>query len=47
MAGVILVHEEWTTDGGMLTAALKLKRAEIYNRYNKQIEALYTRLGAH
>jgi long-chain acyl-CoA synthetase len=37
----IIVKEEWTTDNGLLTPTLKMKRNVIANRYEKALEQLY------
>ncbi len=37
----MLVREDFTTDNGMLTPTLKLKRRSVLARYEKQLEALY------
>ncbi|KAF9192693.1 long-chain fatty acid-CoA ligase [Haplosporangium sp. Z 767] len=41
LQGVYLEHEEWTPQGGLLTAAQKLKRKEINQAYAEQIKAIY------
>ncbi|KAG0259253.1 long-chain fatty acid-CoA ligase [Mortierella polycephala] len=41
LQGVYLESEEWTAQGGLLTAAQKLKRKEINQAYVPQIKALY------
>lgn len=38
-----LVHEDFTTDNGMLTPSLKVKRRKVFEVYKDQIEALYTK----
>jgi len=38
---VALVHDEWTPDNGLLTAAMKLQRAKIYAKYKDVIEETY------
>jgi long-chain acyl-CoA synthetase len=38
-------EEEWTPLNGMLTAAQKLRRNEIYKKYRKQIDDMYARMG--
>ncbi|KAH3759418.1 long-chain-fatty-acid-CoA ligase 1 [Pelomyxa schiedti] len=35
-----IVGDQWTAENGMLTASLKLKRAEIYSRYAAEIKAM-------
>jgi long-chain acyl-CoA synthetase len=36
-----LVPEEWTPDNDMLTAAIKMKRKNVENRYHKEIQSLF------
>lgn len=36
-----LSHEPWTVDNGLLTATMKLKRAEISKKMEKEIEEMY------
>ena len=38
---VFLVDEPWTTDNGMITAAMKLKRKTIKEFFADQIKALF------
>ncbi|ORY03195.1 acetyl-CoA synthetase-like protein [Basidiobolus meristosporus CBS 931.73] len=38
---VFICDEDWTSENGLLTAAQKLKRKEIVDRYKEKIEALY------
>ncbi len=38
---VALAAEDFTTENGMLTPSLKVKRRVVWQRYQKQIEALY------
>ncbi len=38
---VILVHEPWTVDNGLLTPTLKVKRAQVLEQFDREIEALY------
>ena len=37
----VLVREDFTTENGMLTPTLKLKRRTVLERYGKQLDALY------
>ena len=37
----VLVREDFTTDNGMLTPTLKLKRRAVLARYEKQLDDLY------
>ncbi|KAF9950902.1 long-chain fatty acid-CoA ligase [Mortierella alpina] len=41
LQGVYLESEEWTAQGGLLTAAQKLKRKEINHAYAEQIKQIY------
>ena len=41
LGAVYLVHEEWTPENGLLTAAQKLKRADIVKRYAADIKTMY------
>ena len=38
---VMLCSEEWTPDNGLLTAAMKVKRKNISDKYQKQIDLMY------
>lgn len=38
---VIYIEEPWTTENGLLTPTLKIKRNAVYERYKAQIEAAY------
>lgn len=38
---LLIVTEEFTTEGGLLTPTLKLKRREVLSRYRREIDALY------
>ncbi len=40
---ILIVDEPWTIENDMLTPTLKLKRKNILSRYEKEIEAIYTR----
>jgi long-chain acyl-CoA synthetase len=40
---VALVLEDFTTDNGLLTPSMKLKRQKVWERYGPRIEALYGR----
>ncbi|RKP06544.1 hypothetical protein THASP1DRAFT_31648 [Thamnocephalis sphaerospora] len=42
---VFLCEEEWTAQNGLLTAAQKLKRTDIYREFNSAIEEMYARIG--
>lgn len=39
--GIILCTDVWTPDNNLVTAAFKLKRKEIYNKYKIAIDKLY------
>jgi long-chain acyl-CoA synthetase len=38
---VVHIAEQWTTENDLLTPTLKIKRNAVYERYRKQIEAVY------
>jgi long-chain acyl-CoA synthetase len=38
---LLFTREDFTTDNGLLTPTMKLKRQKVMDRYGKQIEALY------
>jgi long-chain acyl-CoA synthetase len=38
---VMYIDEPWTTENGLLTPTLKIKRNAVYERYKAQIEAVY------
>ena len=38
-----IVHEDFTTDNGMLTPSLKVKRKKVFDAYKDLIEALYSK----
>ena len=38
---ITLADEEFTTENGLLTHTLKLKRREVWDKYGKRILALY------
>lgn len=38
---VLRVSESWTTENGLLTPTLKIKRNSVYERYQQEIEAVY------
>jgi long-chain acyl-CoA synthetase len=42
---VILIAEDFTTQNGMLTPKLSLKRREVLQKYRPKLEALYARAG--
>jgi long-chain acyl-CoA synthetase len=39
---LILTQEAWTVENGLMTPTLKLKRAQIMQQFERQIEALYS-----
>ena len=39
---VHLTLDEWTPDTGLVTAAFKIRRRQIFDKYEKQINALYS-----
>lgn len=41
LKGIYLCPEEWTPQNGLLTAANKLKRKEICEKYKRQVDQLY------
>ena len=41
---IYLTTEPWTPDSGLVTAAMKLKRKEIENRYSAQISQMYSKM---
>ena len=41
MQNFVLVLEDFTTDNGMLTPTLKLKRRVVLERYGQDLDALY------
>jgi len=38
---VYLMNEEWTVESGLLTPTLKVKRAKVLEKYQRQVDALY------
>ena len=38
---IILSSDEWTPENGLMTAAMKIKRKNITNKYQKQIDRMY------
>ncbi|KAI8911450.1 hypothetical protein EDD86DRAFT_202408 [Gorgonomyces haynaldii] len=40
---ICIVLDEWTSENGMLTAAQKIKRSDVINRYTTEIDHLYGR----
>lgn len=40
---VLLLSEPWSIESGLMTPTLKLKRARVYERYQKEIEHFYER----
>jgi len=40
-SAILLCDDVWTPDNNLITAAFKLKRIEIYNKYKTKIDELY------
>lgn len=38
---IVIDREPWTTENGLLTPTMKVKRVEVYARYRNQIERIY------
>jgi long-chain acyl-CoA synthetase len=45
LAGLVMVHEEWTPQTGFVTSAMKLQRRKITDFYKKDIERAYAKSG--
>ncbi|KAF9951290.1 long-chain fatty acid-CoA ligase [Modicella reniformis] len=45
LQGIYLEHEEWTAQDGLMTAAQKLKRKEINQKYSEDVKAIYASSG--
>jgi len=43
--GVILTDEEWTAENGLLTAAQKIKRAQLVQKYKQEIDEAYSTIA--
>ncbi|CAJ0911016.1 9413_t:CDS:10 [Entrophospora sp. SA101] len=43
LSAITLLHEEWTTENGLLTAAQKIKRRDIQQKYQGDIDRMYAR----
>jgi len=41
LEAVVLVTEEWTAENGLLTAAQKIQRKKVAEKYKDQIKAVY------
>ncbi|KAJ3080640.1 long-chain fatty acid-CoA ligase [Rhizoclosmatium hyalinum] len=39
---VFICHEEWTPQNGLLTAAMKLQRKQIINKYAQEVRVMYS-----
>jgi long-chain acyl-CoA synthetase len=44
--GIYLCPEEWTPENELLTAAMKIKRQDIYKKYKAELNAIYASLKA-
>jgi long-chain acyl-CoA synthetase len=40
----VLVKEEWSPDNNLLTAALKMRRKQVYAFYRKEIERMFAQI---
>lgn len=40
-----LCHEDWLPDSGLVTAALKIRRKQIYDFYRRDIDGMYDSEG--
>lgn len=47
LEAVVLTPEEWTTENDLLTAAQKIQRKKIAQRYDKEIKVGLYRLGSN
>jgi long-chain acyl-CoA synthetase len=43
--GVVLADEEWTPQNGFTTAAQKIDRKKILNKYQKEVDKAYSNSG--
>ncbi|KAG4440860.1 hypothetical protein IFR05_003673 [Cadophora sp. M221] len=43
IVGAVLADEEWTPQNGLVTATLKLNRKALFDKYQKEIEAVYVK----
>jgi long-subunit acyl-CoA synthetase (AMP-forming) len=41
---VSLTLDEWTPDSGLVTAAFKIRRREVVDRYKSEIEEMYQKI---
>lgn len=41
LGGVVLTTDEWTPENGMLTAAQKIQRKKIADKYKAEIDEVY------
>ncbi|TFK66792.1 acetyl-CoA synthetase-like protein [Pluteus cervinus] len=41
LQGVVLVDEEWSVESGLVTAAMKIQRTKIGNKWQKEIQEVY------
>lgn len=45
-ARIYLCKEEWTTDSGLLTAALKMKRMQVNAFYRNEVKRMFEHINA-
>jgi len=38
----VLVTEEWTSENGLLTAAMKVKRQDVKKKYARELQVMYS-----
>jgi len=41
LTAVVLTHEEWTPESGLVTAAQKLQRRKIEDKFKEEIKAAF------
>nr|CAG8534239.1 8181_t:CDS:10 [Entrophospora candida] len=47
LSAITLLHEEWTTENGLLTAAQKIKRRDIQQKYQGDIDRMYAQQDSY